>query len=232
VPVFNQVRGAIVNAWSAISSTYQTVLVPVFERIAPVVQRVWTEVPSVIQGAARFIESAFNLIAELWEHVFRPVWDVLAPVLGTAITAIFRILGVWLDRFGSTFQAISQLISGDYQAAADTFSEMWARTGKSIDEALEKVWSALKTLGQNAFNKAKQIGLNIRDGIVAGTADLAAKLGESVSNAIEKVKGYIPDWARDLLHIGKGNFVDDTVARAKGVAAGAKEDRDVRNGPT
>ncbi|WP_161883844.1 tape measure protein [Deinococcus alpinitundrae] len=232
LPVFNQVRGAIINAWSAISSTYQTVLVPVFERIAPLVQRVWTEVPGVIQGAARFIEGAFNLIAELWEHVLRPVWDALAPVLGTAVTAIFRILGGWLDRFGSTFQAISQLISGDYQGAANTFSEMWARTGKSIDDALEKVWSALKTLGQNAFNKAKQIGLNIRDGIVAGVADLAVKLGESVSGAIEKVKGYIPDWARDLLHIGKGNFVDGTVARAQGVAAAAREDRDVRNGPT
>jgi len=228
----SKTRSAINSAWASIRSTYDSVLVPVFERYAPLVKRVWTEVPGVIQGAARFIEGAFNLIAALWEHVLKPVWDALAPALGAAVTAIYRILAGWLDRFGSTFQAISQLINGDYQGAANTFSEMWARTGKSIDDALEKVWSALKTLGMNAFNKAKQIGLNIRDGIVAGTADLAAKLGESVSNAIEKVKGYIPDWAWDLLHIGKGNFVDDTVARAKSVAVGAREDKAERNAPT
>ncbi|TSA80791.1 tape measure protein [Deinococcus detaillensis] len=228
----SKTRSMIQAAWSAIQGTYQSVLVPIFERMAPLVKRVWTEIPGVIQGAARFIEGAFNLIAQLWEHVLKPIWDALAPALGAAVTATFRILAGWLDRFGSTFQAISQLISGDYQGAADTFSEMWARTGKVIDGALEKVWAALKTLATNAFNKAKQIGLNIRDGIVAGTADLAARLGESVSNAIEKVKGYIPDWARDLLHIGKGNFADDAVARAKQNAADARGRQDDRNAPT
>lgn len=210
-PITAEVRAQLERQFGAMQNLVQNVLLPVFERIKPVVQAVWAEVPRIIEGASRLIQGAFELIEALWVNVLKPVWDAIAPTVQAAVTLIARMLGGLWDVVGSTFSAISKLINGDWKGAWDTMAKMADRVGESVGTAMQKVWEALSDLTLKALDKAKLFGANLKDGIIVGLSGLAEEVARKLDEAINGMTANMPQWLKDVLGVDKAAALRQSV---------------------
>ncbi len=202
-PEGGRMKQAITGAWDAIRSTYDTVLVPIFERLEPLAKRVMAEVPRFVTAAANAIRENFLLIQSLWNNVLKPVWDAIAPIVGAALGQVINLLGGLLTFIAGISTSIRKLLDGDWkgawEAARDAVGNALLKIQDALEELAPKLWKVITEIATSAYSKAQVIGLNLKDGLIAGMSGLAADLATMMDNAIDKMTANIPDWVKDRL---------------------------------
>ncbi|MFB9991220.1 hypothetical protein ACFFLM_04385 [Deinococcus oregonensis] len=202
-PEGERMKAALGGAWDAIRGTYDTVLVPIFERLEPLAKRVWAEVPRLVTAAGKLIGETFLLIQSLWENRLKPVWDAIAPIVEAAFGQVVRLLGGAFDFIRGIFEAARKWLDGDWkgawEAARDAVGNALLKIQDALAELAPILWKAITDIATNAYTKARVIGLNLKDGLIAGMSGLAADLATLMDNAIDKMTANIPDWVKDRL---------------------------------
>ncbi|MBZ9753172.1 hypothetical protein K7W42_20255 [Deinococcus sp. HMF7604] len=230
-PAAEAMQRAVQTAWAGIQMHVRQTLLPSIQSVMPVVERVWTYVPGIIDRAGQLIGETFRLVHDLWERVLKPAWEAIAPVVSAALASVGRLLQGALDLVRGIFQAVRALMDGDWQAAWNLAKEAVGKALLAIQDVLDQllpaVWEMLKNLAVGAFERAKTIGANLKDGIIAGAAGLAADLATWIDDAIQQMTDRIPAWARGPLGIDASNAASRGVTaniRATGDAAQARVD--------
>ena len=204
-PAADQMKGGLLDAWQGIQGFSERVLFPVLERILPIAQQVWSQVPGIVNAGARAVGEAFRLISDLWERYGRPTWDALAPIVSAAISGVSAVLRGAFDFLRGIFTAVRALIAGDWQGAWNNARDAVGRALQGVqtllDGLLPKIGEALLNAGRAALERARTIGENIRDGIISGLGNLAANLADKLASAVEEAVSRLPDWARKLIGV-------------------------------
>lgn len=223
-PAADRMKGGLLDAWSGIKGAYDRVLVPIFERVGPVVQRAWAQVPGIVDSAGRLIGETFRLISDLWERVLRPTWDAIAPVVSAAFAGVAATLKGALDFVTGIFTAVRALIAGDWQGAWEAAKEAVGRALGGLEKLLSGILLSLNDVidraAQTLAEKAKTLGLNIKDSVVSGLAGLAGRLASEIGTALDQATSRMPDWAKRLLGI---TALQGVLAQAESVAGAAAE---------
>ena len=172
VSVFTTVRDFIIGVWTAIWGFIQ-----------PILQGIWDFITSVFDGIRSVIETAINIIYEIWIRI----WPLLAlPIRILYGVAILIFTAIW-DFIKFVFQAISDFVI-----------MIWNGIVAGITWALDLIWTGITTAWNAVYNFVSGILATIRDfilmiwdGIVGGVTWALDRLWTGIQNIWNAVWGFI-----------------------------------------
>lgn len=187
--------------------------------------RVWEGVKQIFSGAIKFI---IGLIQFLWNWgivgVFKKGFGLIGKLLTggwNTIKALFKGGGKAVEGFWkATWAAVKGAFVGLWQGLKSVASSGWSAVSKFFSGMKGKVLGFFKGAG----TWLKDVGKSIIDGLIKGISGATAL----VKKAIDWISSHIPQWAKDILHIGSpskvmamevGRWIPAGIA--EGMAAGA-----------
>lgn len=164
----------------AVRFVFQTVLVPIFRRVAGAIRRnfgpVLDELGQTFRALVAHATVVGNVIRKVWlsiDQIVTPIVRGLAKVVGT-------LLGNAIDQAAQAMQLVMNLIQGDFGAALVNLKNMVSN--------VVGVWSQLAGV--------------LEDGLTAAIEFITTKAPGMAKNAIKSLGGKILGWVGDFLDIG------------------------------
>ncbi|WP_261665491.1 peptidoglycan DD-metalloendopeptidase family protein [Deinococcus sp. Marseille-Q6407] len=186
-------------------AAFQEVVVPVFQRMAPIVRTAMEQVVPIVSSAVGLIGNAFELITVAWKRYGQPMWDNWGPVVQQAVEVVGKYMRFALDTIRGIIGAVSRVMKGDWKGAWDFFSKTSKDSGvaatQSMIDMAKAMGERLGTLAESVKEKAALIGSNLKNSLIGALAGLGEALVIKIQAALEAMLGSIPDWAKDLLGI-------------------------------
>lgn len=188
---------------STVREAFERVIVPLLRAVAPVVMQVVATVVPLLAQFAEAFAAYFQLVVTAWERIAVPVIRTIAPVVQTAVRLVGDVLGGAITLVKGIFNAVRALIAGDWTGAwniaRDAVGTALLKIQDVLAELLPRVWKVITDLAAGVGARAKTVGLNIKDGIIAGMAGLSAELATRIDEAVRTMTDRIPPWLRDRL---------------------------------
>lgn len=196
--------GFFFGAWEAVSAAWD-VAVGFFSGVWDRIKTVFAVVSDVLGG---FFSAAWDLISGIWDAVvgfFSGVWDGIKGVfsgvkdtLGSFFSdAWSAIKGIWNAATGF-FSGIWDGISGAFSTTSEwfgnTFSKAWDAVTSAWDGVTDffgGIWDDITGVFGNAWDKFKEIGRNIVDGIKNGISNAWSALTKWVTDKFNALVGGI-----------------------------------------
>lgn len=220
-----QIQAAIQGGVTAIAATIEflapiiTKIIEGFRIMAAFVRKHWDEVQAAAQRVVAWYQGTLAPAINTVLTAIKAYWDRFgADILKVALTVfnqIRTIVTTVMGNIASVINIILAILRGDWSKAWEELKEIPRRTLSAVVSLLRGMVSIFSTV-------AKALGAAIIDGIVAGLAALAAKVGQAmqaIQTAITQTASAAAGWAA---RIGEA-IVRGIVSGMSGLLASVKD---------
>jgi TP901 family phage tail tape measure protein len=213
------VLGAIVDGIAAAIQIAGDVIGGVISFLASVIEQIVTDaqtdgtlINSIITGIQSAVETAFAIIADVWQNVLLPVFtgiytwlsENIGPIstevfnaLGEVVTAVFSVIeAVWNNVLLPVFTAllsslednIKPLFETTFQAAQEAVSVAFQMIADTWENHLKPCWDAIKTFADETLLPCFQaIGDFLRENLKPVFDEVFKAVSESVTTAFDTI---------------------------------------------
>lgn len=188
-PVVTQVVQAIVRGFQQAR-----------DGVGPIGQAINAVRPTV-SALGDLFQSVFGLISSLWQNVLRPALTAILPVVTTAFGGVSGVLNSALTLISGVVNSVAAIFRGDWGQAWEIFKRAATDAANGLQDTLDGIGRKIVEAGGAMFGKAAELGGKIRDGILNGVQNLKYALASRVTEAMNALLSYIPDWAKNMLGI-------------------------------
>lgn len=224
-PAFERVQAVLLSLGGIARQAIEQVLIPLFEAVAPVVMQVVQRIVPLLASAAEAFRDWAQMVVTAWQTIAVPVIRAIAPYVSMAVDAVANALGSVIQVVKSVIGAVTAAINGDWSKAWAFLKNAVGTATLAVQSILEGLWKILSDIAVKAWDNAKRIGLNLKDGMIAGLAGLGEKLATEINAALDRATTKLPDWAKRILGItalqGLIDYAGDAAAAAATQAGSA-----------
>lgn len=218
-PAMDRIQAVLLDLGGIARQAIEQVLIPLFEAVAPVVMQVVQRIVPLLASAAEAFRDWAQMVVTAWQTIAVPVIRAIAPYVSMAVDAVANALGSVIQVVKSVIGAVTAAINGDWSKAWAFLKNAVGTATLAVQSILEGLWKILSDIAVKAWDSAKRIGLNLKDGMIAGLAGLGEKLARELNAALDQATTRLPDWAKRILGITALQGLIDYAGDAAGAAA-------------
>ena len=181
------VKAFLENAWTAISTTAQTVWTALSEFFTGIWEGLKTIVTTVTEAISTAITTAWTAIYEFFEpllsalqYLFETIWQAIQILIGMALEAISaKIQEIW--------NGIVAFLSPILEGIRDFFQQIWTAISTTITNAL----NAIKTAVSNAWNSIKGTITSVMNAIHSTVSSIWNNIKSTVTSLMNTLKSSV-----------------------------------------
>lgn len=195
-------------------------------------------VGEVVGWFKQHVAPTLDVVVERWKaNIDRLVafWDewggtIIGVVMG-AVRIVWPILEGLFALIKGGVEIVLAIFRGDWATAWESAKSTVATVASSIGESLAAIWDVITEIAGTALEKAKEIGLNIIDGLIQGIADTVGDVKDAVvgavSDAVDAGKNFLGIRSPSRVFQEMGEFMIEGLARglsrSRSIVSAAKD---------
>lgn len=180
VAIISGIVGAIIGLWNTNEGFRDAVLV-IWEKIKAAFTIAWEAIKTVWSAAQPFfqaiweaIKTVFSTVSSVLGGYFSAAWSVIKAVWDVVVGYFSNI---W-EGIKAVFSVVKAVLSGDFEAAKNAIQNAW----DGITSFFSDIWESIKDVFSDAWEKFKEIGSDIVNGIKNGIFNAWKGLTDWVSD--------------------------------------------------
>lgn len=151
-----------------------------------------TAVRPVVSGLGDLFQSVFALIRTLWQTVLQPTLNAILPVASTAFQGVAGVVASAVNLITGLVQTVSAIFRGDWAQAWEIFKRYATDAANGLQDTLDGIGAKVAGAAGAMFEKAKILGVKVKEGILAGMEGFQAAFFAMLSDALQKAAERVP----------------------------------------
>jgi TP901 family phage tail tape measure protein len=181
--VFNAISTVVVAAFTLIVSTWENVLKPALDIMAPIFKAVFDSVRIVVEGAISVITSVLNALAALLTGDFAGAWEHIKDAISTVVDTIRSVVE-------TIFDGIKQYLENVFEAVRDNAVTVFESIKDGVTAAIEGMQTNLRAIFDDLHAFFSEWLADVRDFFYRtwnNTKNSVIALVEELSTRLESV---------------------------------------------
>lgn len=206
-------RDGVKDAFDRIQE-FTTTLTAAWERYQTDTDGIFATVRAIVESAAGFLQTAFQLMQSAWETILKPTWDAIAPLAEAVFNAVGTIVSTVFESIEAVMRGLISFMHGDFETAWNSFNHAIVLINEGIRDALVALWNGVRDFLAGLF-----------DGMVTAAGERWNEMSTAIQAVTEGLRTWLQDtWngIKEWLGTLFGNIATNAGIRWDGVVGAIK----------